>query len=45
MAEMPGLPGPHDRVHGVAFRPDGTRLAVASADGAVWVWEAEPAIP
>ena len=34
------LRGPGDRVHGVAFSPDGGRLAAASADGIVRVWEA-----
>jgi WD40 repeat protein len=31
--------GHHDRVHGVAFSPDGPRLAAASADGVVRIWE------
>ena len=36
------LSGPGDRVHGVAFSPKGERLAGASADGLVRLWESEP---
>ncbi|HET9658682.1 MAG TPA: helix-turn-helix domain-containing protein [Kineosporiaceae bacterium] len=33
------LSGPGNWVNGVAFSPDGQRLAAASSDGKVWVWE------
>lgn len=33
-----GTPG-KDRLHGIAFNPDGTLLATASADGMVHVWD------
>src|SRR5436305_14477392 len=35
-----GLGGPRDRVPGVAFSPDPSRVAAASTDGGAWVWEA-----
>ena len=31
--------GPADRVYGLAFSPDGTRLAGGSADGNAWLWD------
>ena len=34
------IAGHTDEVYDVAFRPDGTRLATASADGTVKVWDA-----
>ena len=37
---MPAF-GSRDRVHGVAFCPDGSPLAAASAEGIVWTWETE----
>jgi len=40
--EILTLHGHHDRVHGVAFSPDGARLASASADGVVRIWKTEP---
>ncbi|NXY93764.1 hypothetical protein HYE82_04995, partial [Streptomyces sp. BR123] len=43
------LPGPSSAVYGLAFAPDGARLAAGSADGGVYVWEraadARPAAP
>ncbi|MGW5345008.1 nSTAND1 domain-containing NTPase [Streptomyces sp. NPDC004050] len=33
------LPGPSSAVYGLAFAPDGARLAAGSADGGVYVWE------
>ena len=33
------LRGHTDVVYAVAFHPDGTRLATAARDGAVWLWD------
>jgi hypothetical protein len=33
------LRGHTDEVYAVAFHPDGTRLATAARDGAVWLWD------
>jgi WD40 repeat protein len=38
------LESPGGRVNAVAYSPDGTRLATASADGAVRIWHAESAM-
>jgi hypothetical protein len=33
------LSGHTDIVYAVAFHPDGTRLATAARDGAIWLWD------
>ena len=37
------LQGLHGTIHGVAFSPDGTRIAAASWDGTAKVWDAATA--
>jgi WD40 repeat protein len=39
--EILTLRGHHDRVHAAAFSPDGTKLASASADGEIRIWETD----
>ncbi|MFJ2821993.1 hypothetical protein ACIO7M_12885 [Streptomyces toxytricini] len=39
------LPGPSSAVYGLAFAPDGARLAAGSADGGVYVWERAASAP
>jgi WD40 repeat protein/transcriptional regulator with XRE-family HTH domain len=39
MTATSSLSGPTNWVNGVAFSPDGTRLAAASSDGKAWLWD------
>ena len=40
--ELLTLRGPNDRVHSVAFSPDGASLVAGSADGLIRVWQSQP---
>ena len=39
VTECQVLRGHTDEVYAAAFHPDGTRLATAARDGAIWLWD------